>query len=111
MRCMSCGFENPEGTKFCGECGHSLINRCPHCGAENPPQFKFCGECGTSLAGQSTAQGLESRVPPHQPSTLHPRSADARPQTLDSRRDAAERRQLTVMFCDLVGSTSLAEKL
>ena len=24
MRCLSCGFENPEGIKFCGECGTSL---------------------------------------------------------------------------------------
>ncbi|MBC8088274.1 MAG: AAA family ATPase [Phycisphaerae bacterium] len=29
----------------------------------------------------------------------------------DSRADAGERRQLTVMFCDLVGSTALAEQL
>src|SRR5713226_470473 len=29
----------------------------------------------------------------------------------DSRLDAAERRQLTVMFCDLVGSTVLSEQL
>src|SRR5262245_57457581 len=32
-------------------------------------------------------------------------------QTLDSRPDAAERRQLTVMFCDLVGSTVLSSQL
>src|SRR5262249_47034481 len=38
-------------------------------------------------------------------------ASDARPQTLDARRDAAERRQLTVMFCDLVGSTALSEQL
>ncbi len=38
-------------------------------------------------------------------------SLDARPWTLDSRRDAGERRQLTVMFCDLVGSTALSARL
>ena len=38
-------------------------------------------------------------------------ASDARLQTLDTRRDAAERRQLTVMFCDLVGSTALSEQL
>jgi class 3 adenylate cyclase len=42
------------------------------------------------------------------PSTPSPQPRDARPQTLDS---AAERRQLTVMFCDLVGSTALSEQL
>ncbi len=36
---------------------------------------------------------------------------DPRPQTLDSKRAEGERRQLTVMFCDLVGSTTLSEQL
>src|SRR5216684_948403 len=35
----------------------------------------------------------------------------SRLQTLDPRRDAGERRQLTVMFCDLVGSTALSAQL
>src|SRR5713226_5674746 len=39
------------------------------------------------------------------------RTPDSNPQTLDPRRDAGERRQLTVMFCDLVGSTALSEQL
>jgi class 3 adenylate cyclase/tetratricopeptide (TPR) repeat protein len=43
-----------------------------------------------------------------QPSTQTP---DARRPTLDSPRPEAERRQLTVMFCDLVGSTALSEQL
>ena len=38
-------------------------------------------------------------------------SSDARRQTLEARQDAGERRQLTVMFCDLVGSTALSEQL
>ncbi|HEV8711705.1 MAG TPA: adenylate/guanylate cyclase domain-containing protein [Candidatus Binatia bacterium] len=43
--------------------------------------------------------------------TQHFSPSDARPQTLDARPTAGERRQLTVMFCDLVGSTPLAERL
>src|SRR6266849_1763614 len=39
------------------------------------------------------------------------RTPDSNPQTLDPRRDAGERRQLTVMFCDLVGSTALSARL
>lgn len=53
MICSSCSAENPQGMKFCGECGTPLINRCPGCGFENPPAFKFCGECGTSLVSDS----------------------------------------------------------
>src|SRR5215813_7980287 len=111
MHCTSCGSENPEGAKFCIECAAPLRKRCPSCGAENLPRAKFCGECATPLTGQSSVQGLESSVPPHQPPTLHSQSPDARPQTRDPRRSEAERRQLTVMFCDLVGSTALSEQL
>src|SRR5262245_45071381 len=43
--------------------------------------------------------------------TPHLPAADARSQTREARWDAAERRQLTVMFCDLVGSTALSAQL
>lgn len=50
--CPQCGYENPEGTKFCQECGTRLgaaKTVCPSCGMENPPGVKFCQECGTRL--------------------------------------------------------------
>ena len=68
MRCPSCGFENPEGMKFCGQCASSLSPHCPHCGFENPPGFVFCGQCATPLTEQ----------------TPTPKTPDSRPQTLDS---------------------------
>src|SRR5262249_20591663 len=40
-----------------------------------------------------------------------PASADPRPQTRDARPTEGDRRQLTVMFCDLVSSTALSEHL
>lgn len=86
MFCPECGFDNPVGMKFCGECGKSLQPICTNCGTKNPPGFKFCGECGTSLA-------VEGRRP----------IAASAPE--------AERRQLTVLFCDLVGSTPLSGRL
>lgn len=39
-----------------------------------------------------------------------PCARDARRQMVDSRQAEAERRQLTVMFCDLVGSTAIGKK-
>lgn len=51
--CPQCGHENPEGTKFCQECGGKLgvvKNTCPACGAENPAGVKFCQECGAKLS-------------------------------------------------------------
>lgn len=56
---------------------------CPSCGFASPPGFRFCGGCGVGLAAPT-----EVPVPP--------------------RPVVPERRQLTVLFCDLVGSTRLA---
>src|SRR5262245_26885526 len=103
MRCASCGFENPEGVKFCHECGVPVQNRCPQCGCENPLPAKFCGQCGTVLKGQPSAlAGRDHFAEPVGPSA--PRISV--PSTAEG-----ERRQLTVMFCDLVGSTALSGQL
>src|ERR1700694_1213611 len=98
MRCPSCNSENPDNTKFCGNCGSPFINRCAKCGAENPPQFKFCGECGSTIkAGTEPArESLTASAPTIIPDLEH--SAPTRGAS------PGERRQLTVMFCDLVGS-------
>jgi len=55
--------------------------RCPSCQEENPPKFRLCGYCGAALA-----------------------PAAALPQ-----RDV--RRTVTLLFCDLKGSTALGERL
>jgi len=52
--CPSCGFQNPEGTKFCQECGAKLRaqrTRCAGCGADLAPNARFCGECGMKQEG------------------------------------------------------------
>ena len=52
--CPGCGHENPEGIKFCQECGGKLgvaKTTCPACGAENPTGTRFCGGCGARLEG------------------------------------------------------------
>lgn len=77
---------------------------CQHCHSENPPHFRFCGECGTPLGEQSQGQRLTSHLPPLLPA----QTPTAAP--LPSRAEA-ERRHLTVMFCDLVSVAPLAGKL
>jgi class 3 adenylate cyclase/predicted ATPase len=68
---------------------------CPACGAPVEARSKFCDSCGTLLPAPPPA-GVIGR---------EAKGAD------DGGPTEAERRQLTVMFCDLVGSTELAARL
>src|SRR6516225_6816139 len=63
--------------------------RCSRCSAENPANAKFCLECGSPLTLAETATPRQSEWA----------SAEA------------ERRQLTCLFCDLVNSVGLSERL
>ena len=90
MRCPSCLAENAGTRRFCAECGSPLPSQCPACGFENEPAAKFCGGCGKPM-GQA---GLAAPI-----------SVSA------ATRTDAERRQLSVMFCDMVGSTALSTRL
>lgn len=98
MKCADCGFDNPLLVKFCGGCGLPLGLTCSVCGFSNPPSFKFCGDCGASLGPANqrciTDRSIESGV-------------SKRP----ALREPAERRHLSVMFCDLVGSTKMSGRL
>jgi class 3 adenylate cyclase/tetratricopeptide (TPR) repeat protein len=63
---------------------------CLNCGHTPTPGAKFCSECGVSL----------------QAAAAPPRRVRSLPMV-----SRAERRQLTVMFCDLVGSTELSSRM
>src|SRR3954471_701479 len=85
MACMGCGAGLPADAKFCLQCGTPQRATCVSCGLGLPAGAKFCGECGTPLAaqaGQAPAAGTEG---------------------------VAERRVCSVLFCDLVGFTTLSE--
>jgi class 3 adenylate cyclase/tetratricopeptide (TPR) repeat protein len=107
MRCPSCGFENPEGLKFCGECGTAVTTPCPRCGFANPPQFKFCGDCGASLVPASRPSSTPTLVaPPQPPSRYTPAYLAEKILTAKSALEG-ERKQVTVLFADLKGSLEL----
>jgi class 3 adenylate cyclase/tetratricopeptide (TPR) repeat protein len=97
---------------FCVECGAKLEISCPACNFSNAPQFKFCGKCGHELS-------LPSEVPPKDLSFDEKLTKIQRylPKGLTekilSQRDRieGERKQVTVMFCDMEGFTSLSEML
>jgi hypothetical protein len=93
-RCPSCDHDNSSERRFCGECGLALPALCTACGASNGPSDKFCGGCGARLRPSATAAPAGAVT--EQPGAAPPTGG---------------RRQLTVLFCDLVGSTPLSQQL
>jgi class 3 adenylate cyclase/tetratricopeptide (TPR) repeat protein len=92
MRCPSCQTENPDSSKFCRECGNRLSLTCANCGTNLLPGAKFCSECGAAVGAAGT--------------TSMP-AAETAPSAAVS---GAERRLVSVLFADLVGSTARAER-
>jgi len=74
--------------RFCGHCAAPLPIFCPRCNAGNPPGNNFCGHCAAPLDG--TADGEPKEPAPASPGEL---------------------KRVSMLFCDLVGSTELAERL
>ena len=87
MECRACKAKVPDSARFCNECGAPLAILCATCGVANPPSAKFCSDCGRSLTQAPTSPVTTTAA------------------------SAAERRQLTVMFCDIIGSTELSSRL
>ena len=101
MLCSSCTLENAADKKFCIRCGAALAYNCPKCSSENPPEASYCGDCGAALSQptatpQSAQRGAAPTIVAHGKLREMPEG---------------ERRHLTVLFCDLVGSTEIASHL
>jgi class 3 adenylate cyclase/predicted ATPase len=109
MRCPSCGFTNAEGMHFCGRCGTTLPKPCLACGFANPADHRFCGNCGARLPELAAPPSPPSPVRQDDPPATQTTPVGSRPATHHP--PEAERRQLTVLFCDLVDSTALATQL
>jgi hypothetical protein len=86
--------------------------QCPECRTENPDTQKLCIECGRNL------------VPPTEPAPKEPSFEEkidkiqrylpkGLTEEILSQRDEieGERKQFTVMFCDMEGFTRLSERL
>jgi class 3 adenylate cyclase/tetratricopeptide (TPR) repeat protein len=97
--CAGCGVLNPAGARFCMSCGAPLGARCPACGVEPPPRARFCPSCGASLSG---ADG-----PPRGSAVTAPGESV----TAATAAVVEERRTVSVLFADVSGYTSVAERL
>ncbi len=88
LTCVQCLAESPAGARYCTACGAQLANTCPSCGTEAPPGARFCMACGAAVAATPLGQAATDSAP-----------------------EGAERRTVTVLFADLSGYTSVAERL
>src|ERR1700755_1848296 len=77
MRCRTCDYDNEATSTSCVACGVSFASVCAHCGRDLPEPPRFCAWCG-------------------EPRKIDRRVADV----------PGERKQATVLFADVTGSTA-----
>jgi class 3 adenylate cyclase/tetratricopeptide (TPR) repeat protein len=82
MWCPTCRQETADGLEFCSGCGAEHTVDCSRCGATNRRSANYCGRCAAPLGAVVRATF-----------------------------SVGERRQITVLFCDLVNSTGMSESL
>ena len=109
MDCQACGHANPPGASFCGQCATPLGETagCPQCGQVNPAGQRYCNACAAELSADPPAADAAPETG-RDPSSLIPRHLAARIRE-GAAALAGERKQVTVLFCDVVGSMELAE--
>jgi class 3 adenylate cyclase/tetratricopeptide (TPR) repeat protein len=96
--CPQCERDSPGEARFCPHCGAQLLATCAACGAVHPLEARFCPGCGRAVAAASVQAGYTPRY--------------IREQILAARGAMeGERKQVSVLFCDIVRSTALAAKL
>jgi class 3 adenylate cyclase len=112
MKCPECQFENREGAKFCNECGHKFDIACPECNVSNRVGSKFCDECGHKLTTKPAPPPKElsfdeklAKIQKYLPKGLTEKILSQKD------RIEGERKQVTVLFCDMVGFTTLSERI
>src|SRR5215468_5352514 len=106
MNCPKCQHDNRPGAKFCEECAAPFERPCTNCGHQVSPTAKFCPGCGQPTVVSATPQvrGFSS------PESRTPKKL-AEKVLGSNNAPEGERRQLTVLFCDMVGFTELAHRV
>ncbi len=99
MKCSACRSENAADASFCINCGSSLYRVCPQCGHRNTPTARFCVECGNGIVPAKDVRQTDG---------IQPKRSDV--STIQIAGDG-ERKFVTILFADIVGSTHLIEKM
>ena len=127
MNCARCNTPLLPGKSFCHECGARAQSSCPRCGAPVDAGYRFCPDCGAALSDPATAPPQPRESQPDAPrderrggearpaGDAFERLRGAMPSTLAEKVLASrggiegERKTVTVLFCDVVGSATIAE--
>ena len=119
MNCPNCQTLNPDDAKFCMNCGTNLVRACSNCGTELPAAAKFCLNCGhkveagtaepqaAAATAATKAEDISASLDRFIPKELLAKLESAR----SSKAMEGERRTVTMLFCDVEGSTATAGQL
>lgn len=113
MYCPRCQTDNPDQARYCLSCGLALERRCANCQTVLPPGARFCMACGQPVLEQTPADADRlSRLTAAVPGSLVQKMRTAATtRTVLSPGSLGEKRTVTALIVDVVGSTRLAEQL
>ena len=99
MICPSCQASTPDGSRFCNQCGASVVVICDACSTPNPHRQPLLPPVRQLVSSIGSPRPASRHLPPIWPWPAPPIMGDE------------QRRPVTVLFADIVGFTSLSERL
>jgi len=103
VQCPRCGQDGREGARFCSACGLPFSLSCASCGTLLPAGSKFCDQCAAPVAVLVPGSERERRFAPD---SARVDRASVSIAGFSAELDH-ERKQITVLFADIAGSTEL----
>ncbi|MBA7663216.1 hypothetical protein ES703_71255 [subsurface metagenome] len=105
MKCLKCQHVNRTGAKFCEECGAKLFAVCPDCGHEVIPGNQFCDACNAQLPSSEIEYETFEKLLSYMPQSLIDKIIAS------GKEREGERKNVSIMFADISGFTSMSERL
>jgi class 3 adenylate cyclase len=113
MNCPRCQTQNPENARFCLNCGLALARHCSNCQTELLPGARFCMACGQPVLEQTPVDADRlTKLTASAPGELRKKiRKSSQKNAIPGPGALGEKRNVTALIVDVVGSTKLADKL